>query len=245
MPIRRIRRRRLPDTVAEQIVTAIRGGEFKAGDRLPPERELAERFGVSRNVVREAVNELRSRGLLVTRQGAGSVVSGRTHKPVSDLLGSVTDGRVENEWKLLELRSALEGDVARLAAEKATSEDIAALEQILDAYDSAGADLGTCVNLDIAFHKRLAEAAHNELFGMVLASLDELLVRTRRAALERSGSAVAALSHRDIFEAVKARQAGRAAEAMKRHLALTLENLALASDEKRGRKGVNHEHSDC
>jgi GntR family transcriptional repressor for pyruvate dehydrogenase complex len=212
--------------VAEHLAAAVRAGEFAAGEKLPPERVLAERFGVSRNVVREAANELRTRGLLVTRQGSGSVISNHFHKPVSDLLEDAVNGRADGEWRLLELRSALEIDVARLAAERATRQEIEGLECVLNTYDRAGEDLEACAALDVAFHRTLAQVAHNDLFGLVLASLDELLVKARRLALERSGIACASRSHREILEAVKSRRPGSAAKAMERHLSMTRENLA-------------------
>jgi GntR family transcriptional repressor for pyruvate dehydrogenase complex len=207
------------------MTAAIVAGEFSPGQRLPPERELAARFGVSRNVVREAVNELRSRGLLETRQGSGSVVTDNVHKPVSDLLGTMLTGQTNGEAKLLELRAALEIDVARLAAERATEDEIAELQRILDAYTAAGQNVDACAELDIEFHRALVRASHNDLFGLVLASVDELLVKSRKAALRRSGVGVAAESHQKIFDAVKRRTASEAMTAMDEHLAITKDHL--------------------
>ena len=225
MPIRKIRKRRLPDVVAEQMTAAMMNGEFKPGERLPPERELADKFGVSRNVVREAVNELRSRGLLETRQGSGSVVTDNVHKPVSDLLGTLLNGQVNGEGKLIELRTALEVDVARLAAERATDDELAEIQGILDAYEQAGQNLDACAELDIEFHRALVRAAHNDLFKLVLASVDELLVKSRKAALKRSGVQQAAQSHARIFTAIKEREPAAAVTAMEEHLTITKEHL--------------------
>lgn len=221
MPMRKTRGQRLPDTVAAQIAAAVRSGEFEAGKKLPPERELAERFGVSRNVVREAVNELRSRGLLATRQGSGSVVIDKAHKPVNDLFMHVMAGRLDGEAKLLELRCALEIDAARYAAGRATRRQRDVLAGLLDAYDAAGDDLDACVRLDLAFHRALVQASHNELFGVVLASIDELLAKARRASLRRSGVKPASASHRRILKAVLSGQPAAAGRAMERHLAQT------------------------
>lgn len=226
MPIKKVQKRRLPDVVVEQLAAAVVNGEFVAGERLPSERELAARFGVSRNVVREAVNNLRSRGLLVTQHGSGSRVSDKVHKPVSDLMGSVLSGQADGERMLLELRGALEVDVARLAAERASANEVAGLECVLNTYDRTGEDLDSCAELDVAFHRTLAQASHNDLFGVVLASLDDLLVKTRRKALARSGVATASLSHRRILEAVKSRQGAAAAAAMRMHLSETMDRLA-------------------
>jgi GntR family transcriptional repressor for pyruvate dehydrogenase complex len=221
-PIRNLKRPKLTDTVAERLATAIRGGEFKPGDGLPTEQELGARFGVSRNVVREAINELRSRGLVKTRQGSGSVVSGELHKPVRHVMRDLVGDGDAAEGKLLELRRVLEVHIAELAAQRVTPAQIAEMETLLHAFTAAAGDVERCAELDIAFHQALARAVHNELFGVVVDPLNELLVPTRRRALERSGLDVAARTHRAILDAVKAHDPARAAECMANHIDQTI-----------------------
>ncbi|NQU40734.1 MAG: FadR family transcriptional regulator [Lentisphaerae bacterium] len=221
--LQNIKRPKLTDTVAERLTAAIRDGEFKPGDKLPTEQELGERFGVSRNVVREATNELRSRGLVKTRQGSGSVVTGEFHKPVRNVIADLLSGRVGAEGKLLELRRVLEVHIAELAAQRATPAQIGEMETILADFDAAGGNLRRCAELDVAFHQALARAAHNELFGVVVDPLNELLVPTRRRALERSGIETASTTHRGILAAIKARNPALAAQRMADHIDRTLE----------------------
>lgn len=124
--------------VTERLVVAIRNGDFAPGEKILTERELSKRFGVSRNVVREAVNELRVRGLITTRQGAGSVVSGELYKPVRDLMQDSLAGRKGAEGKLLELRRVLEVHMAGLAAQRATAAQIKKMEAILMRLSESG-----------------------------------------------------------------------------------------------------------
>ncbi len=221
--IRRIKRPKLTETVADRLAVAIRKGDFAPGEMLPTERELGERFGVSRNVVREAVNELRTRGLVSTRQGSGSVVSDDIHKPVRRVMEDLLTGRDGAEGKLIELRRTLEVHIAELAAERATEADIRGMEALLSEFDAAGGDLGRCAGLDVAFHRALCRAAHNELFGVVVEPLNELLTATRRRALQRSGMEEAARSHRALLEAIRSRDAAGATRCMTEHMDLTLE----------------------
>jgi GntR family transcriptional repressor for pyruvate dehydrogenase complex len=219
---RTIERPKLADTVAERLAAAMRGGEFQPGDKLPTEQILRERFGVSRNVVRGAINELRSRGLVKTPQGSGSVVSGEFHKPVRNVMADLLSGRAGAEGKLLELRRVIEVRVAELAARRATAAQIREMETILADFDAAGGNLGRCAELDVASHQALARAAHNELFGVVVDPLNELLVPTRLRALERSGLETASGTHRGILAAIKARAPDLAAQRMADHIDQTL-----------------------
>jgi GntR family transcriptional repressor for pyruvate dehydrogenase complex len=221
--LRRIKKPKLTETVVDRLAAAIRDGEFAPGEKLPTERELGERFGVSRNVVREAVNELRTRGLITTRQGSGSVVSDDIHKPVRQVMEDLLTGRDGAEGKLIELRRILEVHIAALAAERATRADIEGMERILKDFDAAGADLARCAELDVAFHQALCRAAHNELFGVVVEPLNELLTATRRRALQRSGMETAARSHGALLVAIRSHDSALAAHCMTEHMDLTQE----------------------
>ena len=223
--IRKITRPKLTKLVADRLGATIRAGNLAPGDKLPTERELGERFGVSRNVVREAVNELRARGLLVTRHGSGSVVSGEVHKPVRNAMKDLLAGHAGAEGKLLEFRRILEVHIAELAAQRATVSEIKDMDKILTDFDAAKPDLKRCAELDIAFHQALCRAARNELFGVVVEPLNELLTVTRRRALDRSGAEVAAQSHRDLLEAVRQRDPKRAAACMGEHIDMTMKSL--------------------
>ncbi len=218
-----IKRPKLTDVVTEKLMAAILKGEFVCGEKLPTERVLGERLGVSRNVVREAINELRVRGLVETRQGAGSVVTGQVHKPVRDVMQDMLGISENAETKLLEFRQVIEVQVAALAARRATDEDIAEMETLLQQFHEAAPDLARCAELDIAFHHAVCKASGNELFGLVVEPICELLAKTREQALKRSGLDYASTSHGKLLDAISDHDPEQAAAVMNEHLEVTME----------------------
>src|SRR5215211_4729894 len=127
-----IRRIKLRDQVAEMLLEMIFSSDYEAGDRLPPERVLVEELGVSRTVVREALNLLETRGLLRVEHGRGAVVSANGAHAVHTNLGLLLRMQPSTLGELMEMRKALEVEVAGLAAERATTDDIAAMRAALD-----------------------------------------------------------------------------------------------------------------
>ncbi|MDQ3943392.1 MAG: GntR family transcriptional regulator, partial [Actinomycetota bacterium] len=114
------RRGRLRDRAADQLLEMVVSGGLEPGERLPPERELCARLGVSRTVVREALNLLEARGLISIEHGRGAVVSGGNTDAVRDTLGLILRVRPKALWELLEMRKILEVEISGLAAERAT-----------------------------------------------------------------------------------------------------------------------------
>ena len=206
--------------VAAELEGLIVGQGFRPGERLPSERELAERFGVSRTVVREAVRGVAAKGLLEVRAGSGTVV----RKPSSEvvaasmtLLLSMSGGAAPE--KIVEVRRLLEVEIAGLAAERRTDEDLAMLASIIQTASEEIEDPETFVATDVAFHASLALATHNELFGVLLESIANVMVEVRVVGLRVPGTPGRALAfHRDIFACVERRDAAGARAAMDRHM---------------------------
>lgn len=224
----------LAQNVAAQLERLIVQQHFATGDRLPPERELAERFGVSRTVVREAVRSVASKGLLEVRAGSGTVV----RKPSSaTVAASITlllsmNGQV-TPAKVVEVRRLLEVEIAGLAAERRAAEDLRRLEAILVSAAEELGDPDTFVETDVAFHAALADATHNELFGVLLASISTVMTEVRIVGLAVPGTPERALRyHREIFRAVERGDRDRARLAMDRHLdeAIATMTAALGGD---------------
>jgi GntR family transcriptional repressor for pyruvate dehydrogenase complex len=211
---------RLPDKVARQLQQSILDGTLKPGDRLPTERELGEQFGVSRTVIREAVRSLIAKGLLEVRGGSGLRVATIDVSAVRETMGMYL--RVNSEFdygKLHEVRSLLEIEVAGLAAERATTEDLAALEQSCADMAAALGDVEQVSVLDVEFHRLIAQAAHNSLFLVMLDSIGDVLLDVRRATMGISGRPSRGLEHhRAILERIAARSPQEAREAMQLHL---------------------------
>lgn len=211
--------------VVEQLTAAILGGEVALDQPLPPERLLAEQFGVSRNVVREAAKILQSRGLVTVRQGIGTIVQGLTTEPMQRVISQGLVGRGDPLLKLLEVRLTLEAEIVALAASRRTRTDLNQMEKRLASFEVAMAeqDLFECARLDVAFHEALARATKNEVFVLMLDSLSGLLLESRKRALQNSTLELAARHHRAIYAAVVAKDARDAAAQMRLHLNTSLQ----------------------
>ncbi|WP_298827936.1 FadR/GntR family transcriptional regulator [uncultured Piscinibacter sp.] len=165
---------RLSDRLAALLAAQLEGGALRPGDRLPSEQQLAESHGVSRTVVREAVHQLKSRGLLTSRQGSGVfVTSPAVNRPLAfdpSVLESV--GAVVH---VVEVRRVLEGEIAALAAQRATRAQVAGLRRALAEIDRAEAEGRDGVAEDLAFHRAIGEATGNPQFGRLLGFLEQYL----------------------------------------------------------------------
>ncbi|GGY17809.1 FCD domain-containing protein [Paludibacterium paludis] len=223
---------KLSDAIVEQLETRILDGVLKPGDRLPPERQLAEEFGVSRPSLREAIQRLVSRGLLISRQGGGTWVTDRLETAFSDPWEALLHRHGELHEDLLEFRRVLEGTVARHAALRATDADLLRLDQCAEALREAyaGGDLARQAQADVTFHQAVGEASHNVLFAHVMSSLLAMLQRHVKdnianlfAVGEVSGALLA--QHLAIWAAIRARDPDAAQRAAEEHLDFVADTL--------------------
>lgn len=213
---------RLSDRLAALLAQRIESGELRPGDRLPTEQELAERHGVSRTVVREAVSRLKSVGLLTSRQGSGVFVApGAVARPLA--FDPTVLHSLEAVVQVIEVRRALEGEVAALAAERARAEDIAAIEQALDDIDAAVARGEDGVNEDLVFHRRVAAATGNPQFNRLLVFLeqyqrDAMTVTRANEAMSLEFTEQVRQEHREIARSIAGRDPARARQAATQHM---------------------------
>jgi GntR family transcriptional repressor for pyruvate dehydrogenase complex len=177
-----VRQRRLSDDIVERLEQMILEGTLKSGGRLPAERALAEQFGVSRPSLREAIQKLTAKGLLISRQGGGNYVAETIGSTFSDPLLHLLDSNPDSQHDLLEFRHTLEASCAYYAAMRATDMDRqrlrAAFEALQDCYDRADevtrAEEGAA---DANFHLAIAEASHNAVLLHTIRGLFDLLKR--------------------------------------------------------------------
>jgi GntR family transcriptional repressor for pyruvate dehydrogenase complex len=221
------RRGRLRDRAADQLLEMVVSGGLEPGERLPPERELCERLGVSRTVVREALNLLEARGLISIEHGRGAVVSGGNTDAVRDALGLILRVRPKVLWELLEMRAILEVEISGLAAGRATEEDTDAMRVQLERMAAAIDAPEGYVDADVEFHALLARAARNGVLLTMLEPIVDLLRASRRvSASRRPGSALRALGeHEEILRRVEAGDAEGARREMRAHLANTVRDI--------------------
>jgi DNA-binding FadR family transcriptional regulator len=211
--------------VVQVIEREIVGGRLPVGARLPPEREFAERLGVSRTVVREAVRILVTKGLLETRHGVGTTVRAVTPDELTAPLTWFmrTCREAVNIEHLHQVRSMLEVGNAGLAADQATEEDIAELRGICAEMEDAAADPANFAERDAAFHRRLAQATHNPLLVLLLDSIRDLMVEVGTLVARQHGLFGRVMpTHVQIVECVASHDATGARSAMREHLAIAL-----------------------
>lgn len=226
-----VRPARLSETVIRALQGLIRDGTFHPGDRLPTERELAERFGVSRAVVREAIACLKADGYVVTRQGAGAYVAARPEL-LSFKLAPHDQPDVQELGHIFELRLSVESTAAELAALRRTPQDIEKIARPLAAMDRALAGQGNGSEADNAFHRAIAAAAHNPYLERLVALIGHPFADSRRPTWSEASLAQAAQAeHRRLFQAIAAGDPDAAREAARAHLLSAAARLGLAAME--------------
>ncbi len=211
----------LVSVVSGRLRERILGGALKAGDKLPSEARLTEAFGVSRTVVREAIAALRADGLVEPRQGAGVfVLAPRAALPFQGVVSSKISSIIE----MLELRVAVEGEAAALAAQRRSPAQDEAIREAFDALEQAVAQGRSTMRADFAFHQAVAEATNNPRFCEFLTLMGARAIP--RSTLQDEGAeavgrdylAQIQREHRAIAEAISARDEEGARAAMRAHL---------------------------
>lgn len=209
------------ERIVSQITDAIVKGDLKPGDRMPTERDLAEQFGVSRTVVRDAVKTLSGRGILKVRQGAGIFVA-TPEDAMPGALSALSSMILVGGPALrdhFEVRKLLETQAAQWAAARAKEHHLERLQQILDEAFGFEDNPDALSERDAKFHAGLAEASGNLVLVRVMLVLLDLLAASRRETLSIPGRARLSLEdHVRILEKVKARDSSGARQAMLDHL---------------------------
>lgn len=241
-----LRQPRLADVITERLEAMILEGSLKPGQRLPPERELAEQFGVSRPSLREAIQKLSARHLLVSRQGGGTFVSEALTSGYSDPILEMLSRHGEFHLDLLEFRDAMEGISAYYAALRSTPTDRALLIKRFEELDACfqGKDPVREAKADAAFHLAIAEAAHNVLLLHTIRGIFHLLehsiVDNLAHLFEKAESRPKLMAqHRALLDAILEGRAEDARDRAHEHLVYVEEGLLeLARAETRAQRAL-------
>jgi DNA-binding FadR family transcriptional regulator len=201
--------------VAKQLLQLLTEGNYSPGTRLPPERQLATSLGVGRSTLREALAALDVLGLVDVRPGSGTYLAADSSELLPQAIKWGLMLRQPRTRDLVEVREYLEVVTARLAAERATDDDIERLRQTVAAMRAAGDDVGAFVKADIAFHFEAARIAANTVLQDILFSIQSLLTAWFDRTLRVPGTIAATLAeHEAVFDAI----ASRSPELAERHM---------------------------
>ncbi|SEF06729.1 transcriptional regulator, GntR family [Rhizobiales bacterium GAS188] len=236
-----IRRRKVSEEAALRLEAMIRDGTFPEGALLPPERELMRMFGVGRASIREALYALGRMGLVQVRTGERPLVTRPTPENLlTELSGAARHFLAGSNGPehFQEARALFEVGVARLAAVRASHEDIDRLRRALEANSAARGDIARFERTDVAFHYVLARITQNPIFAAVHDALVEWLTSQRTISLRAPGAEEAAFrSHRRIFDGVAAKDPEAAAAAMDEHLRSVVDLIRIATEAESGAAG--------
>ena len=232
MDIAPVKSTRIYEEIVRQIKGMIAEGRLKSGDQLPPERDLAEKFLVSRTSVREALRALESVGLIEIRPGEGTFVREVSVEALVEPLALVLLAQREMIGELFEARRLLEPVIAGLAARRATREEVQEMERILDEQAKEIAAGNTGLAQDAAFHAAIATAAHNRAITRIVHAVMDLLAQSREEAISTPGRPTRSHEdHRRVLDAIRGGDATAAERAMQDHV-VAVEALVLRPQAK-------------
>jgi GntR family transcriptional regulator, transcriptional repressor for pyruvate dehydrogenase complex len=233
-----VRTSRLYEQIVQQIEDSVLNGSLKPGDQLPAERDLAQRLGVSRTAVREAVKALREKGLVEAYSGRGTFITDGTSQAARqsfDLMIKI--GQQDNSTHLAELRLILEPGIAALGAARVQEPELVAMREAVAVMDRAQRDPGAYIEADLDFHLALAEAAANPLILSLIDSIVGLL-RDQRIKIfnVEGGPQRGQVHHKRILEAVERHDPEMARGAMRAHLEQVRQDSQVSSGGKSSAK---------
>ena len=215
-----IEQKTMTELVAQRLVALLSNGTLKPGDKLPPERELARQLNVGRTTVREALKLLTLSGLLEAKRGDGTYVRQEFTNFLSQQIEWPVLLSVNEVDMIVEVREGLEVKAARLAAERATPEEVKKIGVFRRLLEIEGRDIERETELDLEFHHAIATASHNELLCRLMLSLQDMLreyIALSNQMTDRIETTVA--EHQPIYEAIAAGDPDAAEHAMIEHLA--------------------------
>ena len=225
----KVKQGRIYEAVVDQLQNLIVSEKLQPGDKLLSERELAQRFGVSRTAVRDAIRVLSERGLVDVRPGAGTFVVREISDTVVESMGLLFQIEKSSHGALHEVREILEVEMAGIAAERAIESDVKRIEEAFEEMHRNVNDPARFIEADLAFHLAIAEATHNKMFLILLNPIIDLLQKSRRVIVAvPEGPARALERHRQVLDGIRRKAKAEAREAMSQHMQQVAEDIKTA-----------------
>lgn len=217
--------------VCRKLVGHLMRGHWAAGEKIPPERVLCQKLGVGRASLREALKALEIMGMIETRLGEGTFVCERSEFFARPLLWAITGSDISDARELVEARKLIEVELAGLAAERATEEDLAKIREMLDLMEASLDDPARFLEADVQFHLAVAEAGHNSILLNSILLIRNVMRQWVGGALTGEGVAAEAVEqHKRIYLAIAKRRSEQARKCMDTHLEAMARYLSLSKD---------------
>lgn len=222
-----LKKTRLYEEIVKQLTELIESGKLQPGDKLPPERQLADELQVSRTAIREALRSMESMGYIESKVGGGTFVKAISLDNVLSPFSAVLCQDKKLIKELLEVRQLLESEIASLASQRATAENIKELQAALDEMKKDIDKGGTGLEGDNAFHNALAKSSDNSAMSKILSLCDELLSKSRESTLRIPGQPIKSLhDHYEIFNAIKNKDSELSKSLMSQHIIKAQQNYS-------------------
>jgi GntR family transcriptional repressor for pyruvate dehydrogenase complex len=233
-PVRVLPRTTLTEAAFEQLIAYVVKGTWKAGDRLPPERELCQQFGIARTSLREALKAMELVGMLDSRVGDGTFVCPRSEFLSRPLLWAFTGTDHEELVEIMEARTVVEESLAGLAAERGSADEISAIKATITQMREAIAAGASILEADMSFHLAIATAAHNEVLRNAVQLLRNITRQWLKYKVQMPNVAASVLKrHEAVYRAIALRKPKAARLAMRKHLEET-QQLVIQVVERHG-----------
>lgn len=214
-----IKKEHLYESVAEKLEIMIISDSGQLGQKLPSEQSLAKSFGVSRNIIREALKILKERGLIDLRTGEGAYITKPASQTLTDLIGRMLVMDNIDAASVYEMRVLFEIKACSLAAERATEQEFQELENINQQMKEQSENIDARVELDLLFHAHIAKITKNPLLGLFVQSMTSLLKTMIKQAIQFPGGSENGIEyHQKIIDCLRSRDLQRAEDVMREHL---------------------------
>ncbi|MCC8188798.1 MAG: FadR family transcriptional regulator [Bacteroides sp.] len=207
------------ESIIRQIRMLLNTGQLKPGDRLPAERKMAERFGVGRTHVRDALKKLEFYNILKTLPQSGSVVAGMEMTALDGLISDVLQMDSHDFYSLVEMRAILETNAARLCAIRRTEEDLREIEKAMNNYIAKVEENGSAMEEDLYFHRTIAQGSKNMVLkSMMMIITPDIMTNYNKFNVCKTNFDIPISEHRLLFEYIKNHDANGATNIMSQHL---------------------------
>ncbi|WP_096188044.1 FadR/GntR family transcriptional regulator [Evansella halocellulosilytica] len=231
--IEETKRGKLSDIVLQDILKKIMVGDYKANEYLPSENELCTIYQVSRVTIREAIRGLAERGFVERQQGKGVLVINKSDEIVSNAIYSMILRNSVEQKHVLEVRKTVELQTARLAAQRATEDNIQEMKEALESMKTVSSSIEEYIASDMKFHLAIAKASKNIVFESIIKALEPLLTDNIQSTVDTNDRPELTMKfHENIYKQILLKNPNAAEQSMREHLEATETRLKVAEEQK-------------